>query len=108
MKKLAEEQNNSRKDAKPQRVAKQTKEFPFAPWRAMFLNFFTASSCLCCYLCTANGCGTRHLAGARGQGGWDQVVSSNSLWTMAGELLGYQVVKGFGVKSRTHGLERRT
>jgi hypothetical protein len=33
---------------------------------------------------------------------------SDELWTMAGELLGYQVVKGVGVKSRTHGLEGRT
>ena len=30
MKRLPEEQNNSRKGAKAQRVAKQTKEFPFA------------------------------------------------------------------------------
>jgi hypothetical protein len=30
VKKWAEEQNNSRKDAKAQRVAKQTKEFSFA------------------------------------------------------------------------------
>jgi hypothetical protein len=48
VKKLPEEQNNSRKDAKAQRVAKQTKEFPFAllcvlaPLREIVL-FFTAS-----------------------------------------------------------------
>ena len=49
MKKLAEEQNNSRKDAKTQRAAKQTKEFSFAllcvsaPLREI-VHFFTAST----------------------------------------------------------------
>jgi hypothetical protein len=52
MKKLAEGQNNSRKDAKPQRVAKQTKEFPIAPLRlgALACNvfeFFHTFRCPC-------------------------------------------------------------
>jgi hypothetical protein len=48
VKKLGEEKNNSRKDAKAQRVAKQTKGFSFALLRVFatlreIVNFFTPS-----------------------------------------------------------------
>jgi hypothetical protein len=50
VKELGEEKNNSRKDAKAQRVAKQTKEFSFALLCAFatlreIVYFFTASKC---------------------------------------------------------------